>query len=202
MVIRVLAIVILLIFAYIETQKFIKKKELELSHENLRTELSLKTGDIIVKKEQNPQSLFLSQIDDSNYSDIGVILEINGKFYVANFDLSEDDEFLKITPFKSYVYFASNLALFRYEKDIDKDKLFSYLQKIKDKKTAYDYTWSLNSNEFYGAKFINSLFFELFEENLYSKTFDFYGLDIISIRNILENINLKKQFELDFQELE
>ncbi|OCL91348.1 hypothetical protein [Arcobacter porcinus] len=202
MIIRLVAILVLLVFSYTESKKFIQKKAVELKRENIREELSLKTGDIIVKKEDNPQSEFLSQIDESKFSDIGVVLKIDSKYYVANYDLKENGEFLEIIPLKKYVYFATNLSVYRYEEKIDDSKLFTYLEDIKNSKIKYDYFWNLDSKNFYNTKFINSIFKNLYDENLYKYIYGFYGLNIISIKSILENENLKKQFELDFTDVE
>ncbi|OCL98888.1 hypothetical protein AAX29_01398 [Aliarcobacter thereius] len=202
MIIRLVAIIVLLIFSYTESKKFIQKKAVELKRENIRKELILKTGDIIVKKENNPQSEFLSQIDESKFSDIGVVLKIDSQYYVANYDLKETGEFLEIVPLKKYVYFATNLSVYRYEKQIDDSKLFTYLEEIKNSKIKYDYFWNLDSKELYNTKFINSIFQNLYDENLYKYIYNFYGLNIISIKSILENEKLNKQFELDFTDLE
>ena len=202
MIIRLVAIIVLLIFSYTESKKFIQKKAVELKRENIRKELILKTGDIIVKKENNPQSEFLSQIDESKFSDIGVVLKIDSQYYVANYDLKETGELLEIVALKKYVYFATNLSVYRYEKPIDDSKLFTYLEEIKNSKIKYDYFWNLDSKELYNTKFINSIFQNLYDENLYKYIYNFYGLNIISIKSILENEKLNKQFELDFTDLE
>ncbi|HJE03239.1 hypothetical protein AAX26_01025 [Aliarcobacter thereius] len=202
MIIRLVAIIVLLIFSYTESKKFIQKKAVELKRENIRKELILKTGDIIVKKENNPQSEFLSQIDESKFSDIGVVLKIDSQYYVANYDLKETGELLEIVALKKYVYFATNLSVYRYEKQIDDSKLFTYLEEIKNSKIKYDYFWNLDSKELYNTKFINSIFQNLYDENLYKYIYNFYGLNIISIKSILENEKLNKQFELDFTDLE
>ncbi|OCL90921.1 hypothetical protein [Aliarcobacter thereius] len=202
MIIRLVAIIVLLIFSYTESKKFIQKKAVELKRENIRKELILKTGDIIVKKEDNPQSEFLSQIDESKFSDIGVVLKIDSQYYVANYDLKETGELLEIVALKKYVYFATNLSVYRYEKQIDDSKLFTYLEEIKNSKIKYDYFWNLDSKELYNTKFINSIFQNLYDENLYKYIYNFYGLNIISIKSILENEKLNKQFELDFTDLE
>ncbi|TLS94882.1 hypothetical protein FE243_05985 [Aliarcobacter thereius] len=194
--------IVLLIFSYTESKKFIQKKAVELKRENIRKELILKTGDIIVKKEDNPQSEFLSQIDESKFSDIGVVLKIDSQYYVANYDLKETGELLEIVALKKYVYFATNLSVYRYEKQIDDSKLFTYLEEIKNSKIKYDYFWNLDSKELYNTKFINSIFQNLYDENLYKYIYNFYGLNIISIKSILENEKLNKQFELDFTDLE
>lgn len=199
MKIRLFAIIFLLLFASYESKKFIEKSQDDLVPEKIKEQIIVKTGDIVLKKEDNLFSDFFSIVDNSKFSDIGVVLKIDNKFYVAHYDFDiENSEFLQIEPFKSYVYFANRLAVLRYEKDIDSSKLFDYLETIKNSKISFDYSFNLNTTGFYNSKFVNSVYKELFGEDIYSYSYDFFERDFISINSILQNPKFKKQFDLDF----
>ena len=53
MIIRVVAILFLLIFASFEAKKFISKSKNDLSVENIKKEINLESGDIILKNKKN-----------------------------------------------------------------------------------------------------------------------------------------------------
>lgn len=197
MKIRVFAIVFLLFFAFIETKKFINKKEEELKSENLKAQIELKIGDIIVKQEDNALSNFLSSFEESKFSSIGLIVPTTSGLKVFHIDI--EDENLKFSSIKDYSNFAVKLAIFEYEEKIDKEKLVEFVKTLQEKDIKFDYDYELENEKLYSTELINKIYFELFGENLYINLGTFLGKDTILISNILKNSKLKKRFELDFK---
>lgn len=198
MTIRFIAIIFLLIFAYTQAERFMKKKEAELNPDFIKSLVELRTGDIIVKKEGNDLSNFLSLIDNSKYSSMGIVLRINSDLKVVYLDFDEENDSLKIEDLKSYVNFAKKIAIYRYEDEINSSKLFDILDEFKTKDIKLDYNFELNSEKFYNTRFVNEVFLKLFDDNLYLYIYDFYDLKLISIASIIKNPKLKKRFELEF----
>lgn len=197
MKIRVFAIVFLLFFAFIETKKFINKKEEELKSENLKAQIELKIGDIIVKQEDNALSNFLSSFEESKFSNIGLIVPTTSGLKVFHIDI--EDENLKFSSIKDYSNFAVKLVIFEYEEKIDKEKLVEVVKTLQEKDVKFDYDYELENEKLYSTELINKIYFELFGENLYINLGTFLGKDTILISNILKNSKLKKRFELDFK---
>ncbi|MDX4040303.1 hypothetical protein, partial [Aliarcobacter skirrowii] len=69
MKIRLFVIIFLLLFASYESKKFIEKSQDDLVPEKIKEQIIVKTGDIILKKEDNLFSDFFSIVDNSKFSD-------------------------------------------------------------------------------------------------------------------------------------
>lgn len=196
--IRLIAIIFLLFFSIVEVDKFLKNKKEDLNKEKIKEQLELKTGDIIVRKEDNALSDFLSSIDSSTYSHIALVLNTNDIPSIFHFEFSDDGEDLKISSVKEFVNFSKKIAVYRHKEAIDEDKFFKILSEIKNKKIKFDFNFELDNEAFYCTEFVNEVYFKLFNENLYTYLFKYYDKEGISIKSILQNKNLKKRFELSF----
>jgi len=198
MKIRLIAIAFLLFFASIEAKKFMEKKEKELSVESLRKQLELKNGDIIVRKEDNALSDFFSSLDGFGYSHIGVVANSKDGFVVFHLEVDEENDEMKVSTIKDFVNFAKKIAVYRYKKEINEDKLAEILVKFLENRPKFDYDFSLENDTFYCTEFVNNIYFKLFSENLYTYLYDFSGKSGISINSIIKNPNLEKRYELEF----
>lgn len=199
MIIRVVAILFLLIFATYEAKKFINKSKDDLSVENIKKLLEFKSGDIILRKENNALSDFFSTLDGASYSHIGVVIDTKDGLKVFHIEVDEDFDGLKISTLKEFVYFANKIAIYRHKEEIDINKLSNILNDLIKKDIKFDYNFDLNNDRFYCTELINDIYLKLFDENLYIELYNFQGKDGISINNIIKNPKLEKSLELDFK---
>lgn len=199
MVIRLVAILFLLTFASFEAKKFISKSKEDLSIENIKKEINLQSGDIIVKRENNELSDFLATFDSSDYSNIGLIIDTKYGFKVVHIEIDEKNDDLKISDFNDFVNFSTKIAVYRYEKEIDVKKLSDIINDLQKSNTKFDYDFYLNNDKLYSTELINYIYFKLFGEDLYIYLSSFYDKDEISINSIIKNPKLEKNFEIDFK---
>lgn len=139
MIIRVVAILFLLIFASFEAKKFISKSKEDLSVENIKKEINLESGDIILKREDNELSNYLATFDSSGYSHIGLIIDTKYGLKVVHIDIDEKNDELQISDLNDFVNFSTKIAVYRYKDEIDVKKLsdiINDLQKSKDRKSV------------------------------------------------------------------
>ena len=108
MIIRVVAILFLLIFASFEAKKFISKSKNDLSVENIKKEINLESGDIILKREDNELSNYLATFDSSGYSHIGLIIDTKYGLKVVHIDIDEKNDELQISDLNDFVNFIIN----------------------------------------------------------------------------------------------
>ena len=108
MIIRVVAILFLLIFASFEAKKFISKSKDDLSVENIKKEINLESGDIILKREDNELSNYLATFDSSGYSHIGLIIDTKYGLKVLHIDIDEKNDELQISDFNDFVNLKFN----------------------------------------------------------------------------------------------
>lgn len=197
MKIRLFAIIFLLFFAFTESKKFMKKKEEDLKLENLQAQVTLKVGDIVVKKEDNALSDFLSSFEEKKFSNIGLVVPTTAGLKVLHLDI--EDENLQFSSMKDYSNFAVKLAVFEYEEKVDENTLVNIVKSLQEKDIKFDYDYEFDNEKFYSTELINKIYFELFGENLYTNLGTFLDKEIILISDILKNSRLKKRFELDFK---
>ena len=197
MKIRLFAIIFLLFFAFTESKKFMKKKEEDLKLENLQAQVTLKVGDIVVKKEDNALSDFLSSFEEKKFSNIGLVVPTTAGLKVLHLDI--EDENLQFSSMKDYSNFAVKLAVFEYEEKVDENNLVNIVKSLQEKDIKFDYDYEFDNEKFYSTELINKIYFELFGENLYTNLGTFLDKQIILISDILKNSRLKKRFELDFK---
>src|SRR5574344_2121079 len=172
MIIRVVAILFLLIFASFEAKKFISKSKNDLSVENIKKEINLESGDIILKREDNELSNYLATFDSSGYSHIGLVIDTKYGLKVLHIYIDEKNDELQISDFNDFVNFSTKIAVYRYKDEIDVKKL---------------------------SDIINDIHFKLFGEDLFTYLSSFYEKDEISINSIIKNPKLEKKFEIDFK---
>lgn len=199
MIFRVVAILFLLVFASFEAKKFINKSKEDLSIENIKKEIELKSGDIIVKKEDNELSDFLATFDSSSYSNIGFIIDTKYGLKVVHIELDESIDTLQISDFNDFVNFSTKIAVYRHKEKIDIKKLSDIINDLEKRAIKFDYDFYLDNDKLYSTELINYIFFKLFDENLYLYLLDFYEKDEISINSIIKNPKLEKKFEIDFK---
>lgn len=199
MIFRVVAILFLLVFASFEAKKFINKSKEDLSIENIKKEIELRSGDIVVKKEDNELSDFLATFDSSSYSNIGLIIDTKYGLKVVHIELDESIDTLQISDFNDFVNFSTKIAVYRHKEKIDIKKLSDIINDLEKRAIKFDYDFYLDNDKLYSTELINYIFFKLFDENLYLYLLDFYEKDEISINSIIKNPKLEKKFEIDFK---
>ncbi|MCT7540404.1 YiiX/YebB-like N1pC/P60 family cysteine hydrolase [Aliarcobacter cryaerophilus] len=199
MIIRVVAILFLLIFASFEAKKFISKSKDDLSVENIKKEINLESGDIILKREDNELSNYLATFDSSGYSHIGLIIDTKYGLKVVHIDIDEKNDELQISDLNDFVNFSTKIAVYRYKDEIDVKKLSDIINDLQKSNTKFDYDFYLNNDKLYSTELINSIYFKLFGEDLFTYLSSFYDKDEISINSIIKNPKLEKKFEIDFK---
>ena len=199
MIIRVVAILILLIFASFEAKKFISKSKDDLSVENIKKEINLESGDIILKREDNELSNYLATFDSSGYSHIGLIIDTKYGLKVLHIDIDEKNDELQISDFNDFVNFSTKIGVYRYKDEIDVKKLSDIINDLQKSNTKFDYDFYLNNDKLYSTELINYIYSKLFGEDLYTYLSSFYEKDEISINSIIKNPKLEKKFEIDFK---
>ena len=199
MIIRVVAILFLLIFASFEAKKFISKSKDDLSVENIKKEINLESGDIILKREDNELSNYLATFDSSGYSHIGLIIDTKYGLKVVHIDIDEKNDELQISDFNDFVNFSTKIGVYRYKDEIDVKKLSDIINDLQKSNTKFDYDFYLNNDKLYSTELINYIYSKLFGEDLYTYLSSFYEKDEISINSIIKNPKLEKKFEIDFK---
>ena len=199
MIIRVVAILFLLIFASFEAKKFISKSKEDLSVENIKKEINLESGDIILKREDNELSNYLATFDSSGYSHIGLIIDTKYGLKVVHIDIDEKNDELQISDLNDFVNFSTKIAVYRYKDEIDVKKLSDIINDLQKSNTKFDYDFYLNNDKLYSTELINYIYSKLFGEDLYTYLSSFYEKDEISINSIIKNPKLEKKFEIDFK---
>jgi len=197
MKIRLFAIIFLLLFSFYEANKFLNKNRAELTPENIKSQIELKSGDIILRKEQNAASDFFSTLDAGEYSHIGVAVNTKEGLKIFHIEVDEKTDDLKEQTVKEFAYFAKKIAIYRYKEPIDEIKLLNIIKEYKKDKIKFDYAFELNNKEFYCTELINDIYFKLFSENLYTYLYKFASKEAISINSIIKNPNLEKRYELE-----
>ena len=199
MIIRVVAILFLLIFASFEAKKFISKSKNDLSVENIKKEINLESGDIILKREDNELSNYLATFDSSGYSHIGLIIDTKYGLKVVHIDIDEKNDELQISDLNDFVNFSTKIDVYRYKDEIDVKKLSDIINDLQKSNTKFDYDFYLNNDKLYSTELINYIYFKLFDEDLFTYLSSFYEKDEISINSIIKNPKLEKKFEIDFK---
>ena len=199
MIIRVVAILFLLIFASFEAKKFISKSKNDLSVENIKKEINLESGDIILKREDNELSNYLATFDSSGYSHIGLIIDTKYGLKVVHIDIDEKNDELQISDLNDFVNFSTKIGVYRYKDEIDVKKLSDIINDLQKSNTKFDYDFYLNNDKLYSTELINYIYSKLFGEDLYTYLSSFYEKDEISINSIIKNPKLEKKFEIDFK---
>jgi len=105
---------------------------------------------------------------------------------------------MKVSTIRDFVNFAKKIAVYRYKKTVNEDKLSEILVNFLKNIPKFDYDFSLENDTLYCTEFVNSIYFKLFGENLYTYLYDFNGKSGISINSIIKNPNLEKRYELEF----
>lgn len=198
MKIRLIALIVLLLFASFEVKKFFDKNRDSLSSENIKNLVELKSGDIIFRKESNILSDMFSKIDESSYSHIGIVLQKDDKTLIYHMEADEKSDDLKIQNVQEFTKNAKRIAVYRAKNSFVEEDLKKILDEYEKNKIKFDYSFMLDNDTLYCTEFVNEIYFKLFNENLYTYLFDFYGLEGISINSILKNTNLEKRYALEF----
>ena len=158
MIIRVVAILFLLIFASFEAKKFISKSKEDLSVENIKKEINLESGDIILKREDNELSNYLATFDSSGYSHIGLIIDTKYGLKVVHIDIDEKNDELQISDLNDFINFSTKIAVYRYKDEIDVKKLSDIINDLQKSNTKFDYDFYLNNDKLYSTELINLTF--------------------------------------------
>lgn len=152
----------------------------------------LHSGDLIFRKENGFLSNLFSQIDNSDYSHIGIILIQDNKAFVYHMERTDAPHDLKIVDINSFLENMEKVKFLRIKKEISSEKLkdiLSYYKKI-DPKFDMDFTLKNGDKNLYCTEFVNEVFLKLINENIYSYLYKNFKTKGISIKSILQNDKL------------
>lgn len=158
---------------------------------------SIKTGDIIFRKESNFLSDMFSNIDKSEYSHIAIVLKVDENLKIYHIESNQEKDDLKVDTFEKFTKFSSKIAVYRYYKEVDTEKIAQILEEYEKNKIEFDMDFNLKNDKLYCTELINDLYLKLFNENIYSYLYDFYGKKGITINGILKNKNLKEILQIE-----
>ncbi len=161
---------------------------------------SIKTGDIIFRKESNFLSDMFSNIDKSEYSHIAIVLKVDENLKIYHIESNQEKDDLKIDTFEKFTKFSSKIAVYRYYKEIDVEKIVQILEDYEKNKIEFDLDFDLKNDKLYCTELINDLYLKLFDENIYSYLYQFYGKKGITINSILKNKNLKEILQIEINQ--
>ncbi|MFY9104088.1 hypothetical protein NG749_01330 [Aliarcobacter cryaerophilus] len=156
----------------------------------------IKSGDIIFRKERNFLSDMFSNIDKSKYSHIAIALKVGENLKIYHIESNSEKDDLKIDTFEKFTKFASKIAVYRYNKEIDSEKIIQILEEYEKNKIEFDIDFELENDKLYCTELINDIYLKLFNENIYSYLYQFYGKQGITINGILKNKNLQEILEI------
>ena len=97
---------------------------------------------------------------------------------------------------EKFTKFASKIAVYRYNKEIDSEKIIQILEEYEKNKIEFDIDFELENDKLYCTELINDIYLKLFNENIYSYLYQFYGKQGITINGILKNKNLQEILEI------
>ena len=190
-----LSLIVASLFMYLASNLFeekISKKENQQSFDlNI-----IKSGDIIFRKERNFLSNMFSNIDKSKYSHIAIALKVGENLKIYHIESNSEKDDLKIDTFEKFTKFASKIAVYRYSKEIDSEKIIQILEEYEKNKIEFDIDFELENDKLYCTELINDIYLKLFNENIYSYLYQFYGKEGITINGILKNKNLQEILEI------
>ncbi len=198
MKIRFIVLIFLLFFSYFQVMKFLDKNKESLNSDNIKNMVELKSGDIIFRKEQNILSDMFSNIDKTPYSHLGIVFRKDNELKIYHMGADEKNDDLKIQSILDFTKNAKKIAVYRTKNSFEEEDLKKILDEYEKSKIKFDYSFLLDNDTLYCTEFINEVYFKLFNENLYTYLFDFYGINGITINSILKNTNLEKRYEINF----
>ncbi|PRN00290.1 hypothetical protein CJ668_07180 [Arcobacter cryaerophilus gv. pseudocryaerophilus] len=190
-----LSLIVASLLIYLASNLFEKKIS---KKENLQSfDLNIiKSGDIIFRKERNFLSDMFSNIDKSKYSHIAIALKVGENLKIYHIESNSEKDDLKIDTFEKFIKFASKIAVYRYNKEIDSEKIIQILEEYEKNKIEFDIDFELENDKLYCTELINDIYLKLFNENIYSYLYQFYGKQGITINGILKNKNLQEILEI------
>ena len=113
-------------------------------------------------------------------------------------EADEKSDDLKMQSVLEFKKNAKKIAVYRTKNSFEEEDLKKILDEYEKSKIKFDYSFLLDNDTLYCTEFINEVYFKLFNENLYTYLFDFYGINGITINSILKNTNLEKRYEINF----
>src|SRR5574344_30928 len=198
MKIRFIVLIFLLFFSYFQVMKFLDKNKESLNSDNIKNMVELKSGDIIFRKEQNILSDMFSNIDKSPYSHLGIVFRKDNELKIYHMEADEKNDDLKIQSILDFTKNAKKIAVYRTKNSFEEEDLKKILDEYEKSKIKFDYSFLLDNDTLYCTEFINEVYFKLFNENLYTYLFDFYGINGITINIILKITSLEERYEINF----
>ena len=190
-----LFIIVASLFMYLASNLFEKKISKKENQQSFDLNI-IKSGDIIFRKERNFLSDMFSNIDKSKYSHIAIALKVGENLKIYHIESNSEKDDLKIDTFEKFTKFASKIAVYRYNKEIDSEKIIQILEEYEKNKIEFDIDFELENDKLYCTELINDIYLKLFNENIYSYLYQFYGKEGITINGILKNKNLQEILEI------
>lgn len=190
-----LSLIVASLFIYLASNLFEKKISKKENQQSFDLNI-IKSGDIIFRKERNFLSNMFSNIDKSKYSHIAIALKVGENLKIYDIELNSEKDDLKIDTFEKFTKFASKIVVYRYNKEIDSEKIIQILEEYEKNKIEFDIDFELENDKLYCTELINDIYLKLFNENIYSYLYQFYGKQGITINGILKNKNLQEILEI------
>ena len=190
-----LSLIVASLFIYLASNLFEKKISKKENQQSFDLNI-IKSGDIIFRKERNFLSNMFSNIDKSKYSHIAIALKVGENLKIYHIESNSEKDDLKIDTFEKFTKFASIIAVYRYNKEIDSEKIIQFLEEYEKNKIEFDIDFELENDKLYCTELINEIYLKLFNENIYSYLYQFYGKQGITINGILKNKNLQEILEI------
>ncbi|MDD3462582.1 MAG: YiiX/YebB-like N1pC/P60 family cysteine hydrolase [Sulfurospirillaceae bacterium] len=151
----------------------------------------LQTSDIIFRKENNHLSELFSQMDNSFYSHIGVILEENNQTNVLHVELSNDNKDVKKESLTSFLRYATHYEIKRYNAPLDSSIFYKNGSFILQRQPVFDLAFDANtSDKLYCTELVEVLYRQSFGIDLSTHNSRYGHINYISIASIFNNAHL------------
>ena len=159
-----------------------------------QTSTNLLSGDIIFRKESSMLSDLFSQIDKSEYSHIGIIKKEKDKYYVYHMESTGEGSDLKKDKLNFFLKYNEKSKIIRLNYQMSKTKFSKIIKKYEKMNPEFDYKFKLNNGikKLYCTEFVNRIFQELINKNIYTYLHKSMGQTGITIKGILTNTKMFK----------
>lgn len=185
---------LLIVFLVLILFFYLLKKYLFFSQETdipLPSDIEFFNGDIILRKEQNHISDIFSNINQSLYSHIGVLLVKEDGAHVIHIEMDDAEDDLKIVELKYFVRFASKYAIYRPKKPVHEKAFLNYIENLQKNKPIFD-------REFNGKTDDNKIYCTELAYDIYNTTTQ-HAIDMEKMRYLhYEFIPLRLFYDIKY----
>ncbi|ACM93150.1 hypothetical protein NAMH_0190 [Nautilia profundicola AmH] len=148
---------------------------------------TLKTGDIILRKEKNLLSDMFSQIDPCGYSHAGIIVIKDKIPYVLNIEYETTGKNLKLIKMKNFLSSTSKYIILSPNFKLDNKKLQNIINSIQKENIKFDIELSLNNKKLYCTELVDYIYYKLIHKHIYAYLYDFRNKKIITVKSLLKS---------------